>query len=386
MVVVSAATGDGLAELRRLLASAWRRATPRLARLDADVARRGRRLRGACAGGARPGSGARTARGSSPRSRRRPASRPSSAPSPTPTGGAGRSRPAGRSSAGCSASGPTRCAGCGCPRRRRRRSGRRCRRRPTCSARRSTPPRGGSPTAPRRACPSRGRGSSATAATAADDAGRRPPRPCRRRHRPARLAPALVARRRAAPASPRASPSPSAPLWLLVLAVLGYLRIEDVVPLPEVARHPDPDAGSCSAARSPASLVGFLARLVNGVGAGRRARRPPRGRFAPSVERVADELVVAPVEAELDARARLRAAVEAASGPRSDEPALEVRGQPRQRERDAEEHDHHRRRRSRTRGSRRGRSAAAPSSRSTWRSPVSSSSARRSPGRSSCSG
>ena len=101
--------------------------------------------------------------------------------------------------------------------------------------------------------------------------------------------------------------------WLLVLAVLGYLRIDDVVPLPEVRGIPIPTWLLLGGALAGV-LVGLLARLANRVGAGRRAKAAARSLRA-EVERAADELVVAPVEAELDARARLRAAVEAASGP-----------------------------------------------------------------------
>ena len=96
-------------------------------------------------------------------------------------------------------------------------------------------------------------------------------------------------------------------LWLVVLAVLGYLRIEDVVPLPEVYGIPIPTWLLLGGAVAGIAL-GFLARLVNGAGAGRRARKAGRSLRA-GVEEVAQELVVAPVERELDAHARLCAAV-----------------------------------------------------------------------------
>ncbi len=96
-------------------------------------------------------------------------------------------------------------------------------------------------------------------------------------------------------------------LWLVVLALLGYLRIEDVVPLPEVYGIPIPTWLLLGGVVAGIAL-GFLARLVNGAGAGRRARKAGRSLRA-GVEEVAQELVVAPVERELDAHARLCAAV-----------------------------------------------------------------------------
>ncbi|HEX5468672.1 MAG TPA: hypothetical protein VFW80_06470, partial [Gaiellaceae bacterium] len=96
-------------------------------------------------------------------------------------------------------------------------------------------------------------------------------------------------------------------LWLLVLAVLGWLRVDDAVPLPEAYGVPIPTwllAGGAVAGLAFA----FLARLANGASARRRARaaaRSLRGR----VEEVGDELVVAPVEAELDVQRRLCEAV-----------------------------------------------------------------------------
>jgi len=96
-------------------------------------------------------------------------------------------------------------------------------------------------------------------------------------------------------------------LWLLVLAVLGYLRVDDVVPLPEAYGIPIPTwlfAGGALAG----IVLAFLARLANGGGARRRARaaaRSLRGR----VEDVGNELVVAPMEAELDVQRRLCEAV-----------------------------------------------------------------------------
>ncbi len=96
-------------------------------------------------------------------------------------------------------------------------------------------------------------------------------------------------------------------VWLLGLALLGWLRIEDVVPLPEVEGIPIPTwllLGGAAAGL----VLSFLARLVNGVGANRRARRAGRS-LREQVETVAEELVIGPVERELDVHARLCAAV-----------------------------------------------------------------------------
>jgi GTP-binding protein EngB required for normal cell division len=99
-------------------------------------------------------------------------------------------------------------------------------------------------------------------------------------------------------------------LWLLVLAVLGYLRVDEVVPLPEAYGIPIPTWLLAGGALAGLALA-FLARLANGAGARRRARaaaRSLRGR----VEEVGHELVVGPVEAELDVQRRLCEAVASA--------------------------------------------------------------------------
>jgi hypothetical protein len=104
-------------------------------------------------------------------------------------------------------------------------------------------------------------------------------------------------------------------IWLLALAVLGYLRIDEVVPLPELYGIPVPTWLVLGGAAAGIVLA-FLARLVNGAGANRRARAAGRSLRA-GIEQVAEELVIAPVERELDVRTRLCAAVETASGARS---------------------------------------------------------------------
>ena len=103
-------------------------------------------------------------------------------------------------------------------------------------------------------------------------------------------------------------------LWLLVLVGLGFLRVDEVVPLPEAYGVPIPTwllAGGALAG----IVLAFLARLANGVGARRHARAAARSLRA-RVEEVGHELVVAPVEAELDVERRLCDAVANARGRR----------------------------------------------------------------------
>jgi GTP-binding protein EngB required for normal cell division len=101
-------------------------------------------------------------------------------------------------------------------------------------------------------------------------------------------------------------------LWLLGLAVLGYLRVDDVVPLPEVRGVPIPTWLLVGGALA-GLVVAFIARIVNGVAARRRARSAARS-LRERVEDVAKALVLQPVEAELEARTRLCAAIETARG------------------------------------------------------------------------
>ena len=103
-------------------------------------------------------------------------------------------------------------------------------------------------------------------------------------------------------------------MWLVALAVLGWLRIEDVVPLPEVEGIPIPTWLLVGGALAGIVLA-FLARLANGFGARRRARAAGRSLRA-RVSEVGQELVVAPVDAELDVERRLCEAVAAAGGGR----------------------------------------------------------------------
>ena len=95
-------------------------------------------------------------------------------------------------------------------------------------------------------------------------------------------------------------------VWLAALAVFGWLRIEDVVPLPEVEDIPIP-TWLLLAGAAAGLLLAFLARLVNGLGANRRARRAAKALRA-RVEAVAGELVTDPLERELAVREQLCAA------------------------------------------------------------------------------
>ena len=99
-------------------------------------------------------------------------------------------------------------------------------------------------------------------------------------------------------------------LWLLVLAVLGFLHVDEVVPLPKAYGIPIPTwllAGGALAG----IVFAFLARLANSGGARRRARAAARS-LRERVGDVGQELVVAPVEAELDVQRRFCEAVASA--------------------------------------------------------------------------
>jgi hypothetical protein len=99
-------------------------------------------------------------------------------------------------------------------------------------------------------------------------------------------------------------------VWLLVLAVFGYLRVDDVIPTPELRGIPVPTWLLLGGALAGVVLA-FLARLTNGIGARRRSRRAARA-LRQQVEEVAQELVIGPVERELEAHERLRSSLAAA--------------------------------------------------------------------------
>jgi GTP-binding protein EngB required for normal cell division len=99
-------------------------------------------------------------------------------------------------------------------------------------------------------------------------------------------------------------------LWLLALAGVGYLRLDDVIPTPDVRGVPVP-TGLLLGGVLAGLLLTLLVRLANRIGARRRARAAERSLRA-GVEGVGERLVVAPVEAELQAREQLCAALGAA--------------------------------------------------------------------------
>jgi hypothetical protein len=101
-------------------------------------------------------------------------------------------------------------------------------------------------------------------------------------------------------------------LWLFALAVLGYLRADEIVPLPEVYGVPIPTWLLLGGAVAGIAFA-YVARLANAAGARRRTRAAGRSLRA-RVEEVGHELIVAPVEAELDVRRRLCQAVGVARG------------------------------------------------------------------------
>ena len=79
------------------------------------------------------------------------------------------------------------------------------------------------------------------------------------------------------------------------------------MPTPDIAGIPAPTALLVGGLLAGV-LVAFLARIVNGFGARRRARRARRA-LDERVGAVADELVLAPLEAELAVHGRLRRAL-----------------------------------------------------------------------------
>jgi hypothetical protein len=92
-------------------------------------------------------------------------------------------------------------------------------------------------------------------------------------------------------------------LWLLAIAVLGYLQLDDVLDGPEIEGFALPTV-LLAGGLLGGLLVAFLTRLLNGFGARRRARKARRSLRA-GVQDVAQEHVLSPVQAELDAHDRL---------------------------------------------------------------------------------
>ena len=99
-------------------------------------------------------------------------------------------------------------------------------------------------------------------------------------------------------------------LWLLALVVLGFFRLDDVVPLPRVGGLPLPTllvGGGLLAG----ALLALVARPLVGMRARRRARAADR-RLRAAIDAVAEEEVLAPMTAVREDAARFRAAVDAA--------------------------------------------------------------------------
>ena len=100
-------------------------------------------------------------------------------------------------------------------------------------------------------------------------------------------------------------------LWLVVLAGLGWLHIDDVLPLPDALGIPLPTL-LLGGGIVLGLLLAALAGLLNGAGARRRARRAKRA-LDDRIAAVAEETVIAPVAGALDARTRLCEAASIAS-------------------------------------------------------------------------
>ena len=321
VLALSARTGDGLAALRDVFDERVAAREAATARLAADVGVAVAALRAGTGDGAEGGSIGRSERAALTAALADAAGVPlSPAPWVARTAAAARSRPAGRSHDGCAASVPTRSGG---------------------SARPGTVPslEAGSAPPARSSLPEASpvqRAQVETAARAlADRAAGGLPAPWPALARRAALAgeATLPARLDAAVSgtdlklrTPRwwrlagllqlllAFAAGAGALWLLALAGLGYLRVDDVVPTPEAGGIPIPTlllGGGVVAGLVLAFLAGFAVR----AGARRRARVAERALRA-RVAEVAEEVVIAPVQAELAARRRLAEALAIAEGTR----------------------------------------------------------------------
>jgi GTP-binding protein EngB required for normal cell division len=113
-------------------------------------------------------------------------------------------------------------------------------------------------------------------------------------------------------------------VWLLVLAGVGWLRLGDVVPTPDVRGVPVPTGLLLGGVLCGLALT-LLVRLLNRAGARRRARAAERALRA-NVDDVAQRLVIAPVEAELHAREELCSALANAAGERRRRGPRQARG------------------------------------------------------------
>jgi GTP-binding protein EngB required for normal cell division len=101
-------------------------------------------------------------------------------------------------------------------------------------------------------------------------------------------------------------------LWIGLAALAGFFRIEDVVPLPEVRGAPIP-TWLVLGGLSLGLLLATLTRWVNAAGARRRQRAAERA-LRPGIEAVADDLVVQPVERQVQAHETLRRSLSVAAG------------------------------------------------------------------------
>jgi hypothetical protein len=98
-------------------------------------------------------------------------------------------------------------------------------------------------------------------------------------------------------------------LWLLALAALGYLQLQDAVPTPDLGGFPLPTVLLLGGLLL-GLLLGGLTRWLNGIGARRRARRAAKA-LRSRVEDVANDAILGRVEAELEAHDKLCTALKA---------------------------------------------------------------------------
>jgi hypothetical protein len=103
-------------------------------------------------------------------------------------------------------------------------------------------------------------------------------------------------------------------LWLVGLAALGWLQLSDAVPTPDLEGFPVPTVLLLGGLLL-GLLLGGVTRWANGIGARRRGRVAAR-RLRDRVSGVAEDGILAPVAAELDAHGALCGALAVARGER----------------------------------------------------------------------
>ncbi len=101
-------------------------------------------------------------------------------------------------------------------------------------------------------------------------------------------------------------------IWLAGIAALDFLQLDEVVPTPELEQLPVPTLLAVGGALAGVVLA-LLSGFLNRFGAARRARIADRT-LRCQVRDVGRELVIAPVERELQARAELLHALRTAAG------------------------------------------------------------------------